>query len=56
MKNRKFIHTHEEAKIYRNYYKPSLNIFRLFRSVLSVFISGSSAAAHGYDHSRKSLH
>lgn len=56
MKNKTIIHTHEEARIYRNYYKPSLNIFRLLRSVLSVIISGSSAAAQGYDHNRKRAH
>ena len=49
MKNRHIAHSHEQAKIYHNYYKPSLNIFRLIKSVLSVFISGSSpaASAHG---------
>ena len=45
MKNRNIVHSHEEARIYRSYYKPSLNIFRLIRSVLSVFVSGSGAAA-----------
>jgi hypothetical protein len=45
MKNKNIIHSHEEARIYRQYYKPSLNIFRLFKSVLSVFVSGSSPAA-----------
>jgi hypothetical protein len=46
MKNNKHIvHAHEEAKIYHNYYKPSLNVLRLLKSVLSVFISGSSPAA-----------
>jgi hypothetical protein len=45
MKNKHIVHAHEEAKIYHSYYKPSFNIFRLFKSVLSVFISGSSPAA-----------
>ena len=45
MKNRNIVHAHEQAKIYHNYYKPSLNIFRLLKSVLCVFISGSSPAA-----------
>ena len=45
MKNKHIIHAHEEAKIYHNYYKPSFNILRLLKSVLSVFISGSSPAA-----------
>jgi hypothetical protein len=56
MKNKTIVHTHEEARIYRSYYQPSLNIFRFLRSVLSVIISGSSPAAHGYDHSRKRAH
>ena len=56
MKNKPIIHSHEEAKIYRSYYKPSLNIFRFSTSVLGVFISGSSPAAQGYDHNRKRAH
>ncbi|MBL7722939.1 MAG: hypothetical protein JNK27_02270 [Chitinophagaceae bacterium] len=45
MKNRHLVHHHESAKIYRHYYKPSLNVIRLLKAVLAVFISGSSAAA-----------
>jgi hypothetical protein len=45
MKNRNIVHAHEQAKIYHAYYKPSLSIVRLLKSVLSVFISGSSPAA-----------
>lgn len=48
MKNRRLTHHYEEAKIYRHYYKPSFNLLRLFKSVLSVFISGSPAAATSY--------
>lgn len=48
MKNKNLIHSHEEAKIYRHYYKPSLNIFRLVKSILSVVISGSSPAAASF--------
>jgi hypothetical protein len=48
MKNKRLTHHHEEAKIYRHYYKPSFNFFRLLKSVLSVIISGSSAAATSY--------
>ncbi|MBI5371120.1 MAG: hypothetical protein HZA79_03725 [Sphingobacteriales bacterium] len=47
MKNKQLVHYHESAKIYRNYYKPSFNVVRLLKSVLSVFISGSSPAATG---------
>ena len=56
MKNRNISHTHEEAKIYQQYYKPSFNVLRLIKSVLSVFISGSSPAAHGYNYNKKIPH
>jgi len=45
MKNKSIVHSHEEAKIYQDYYKPSFNLFRLLKCVLSVVISGSSPAA-----------
>lgn len=48
MKHKHIVHAHEQAKIYHQYYRPSLNIFRLLKSVLSVFISGSSHAAGSY--------
>jgi hypothetical protein len=48
MKNRNIAYAHEQAKIYHSYYKPSLNIFRLLKSILSIFISGSSPAAHAH--------
>lgn len=46
MKNKNIAYSHEQAKIYHNYYKPSLNVFRFMKSILAVFISGSSPAAH----------
>jgi hypothetical protein len=48
MKNKSIVHSHEEAKIYRGYYKPSFNILFLLKSVLSVVISGSSPAAGSF--------
>lgn len=48
MKNRNIVHSFEEAKIYHSYYKPSFNLLRVFKSVLSVFISGSAPAAGSY--------
>ncbi|MBK7561468.1 MAG: hypothetical protein IPI68_08075 [Chitinophagaceae bacterium] len=48
MKKRTLTHHHESAKIYRHYYRPSFNFIRLLKSVLIVFISGSSAAAGTY--------
>jgi hypothetical protein len=53
MKNRVISHVHEQARIYRHHYKPSLNVLRLIRSVLSVFISGQSLVANKYNHHRK---
>jgi hypothetical protein len=46
MKNRNLIHAHEEAKIYQQHYRPTLNVFRLLKSVISVVVSGNSPAAH----------
>ncbi|MCR6720194.1 MAG: hypothetical protein NVV59_07780 [Chitinophagaceae bacterium] len=44
MKNKGIAHSHEAARIYKSYYKPSLNLVRFFKSVLLVFISGASPA------------
>ena len=48
MKNNVITHSYESARIYRNNYKPSLNVFRLLRSVLGVLISGQGLAANRY--------
>lgn len=48
MKNRRIEHSFNEARIYKDYYRPSLNPIRLLRSVLGVLISGNSIAAHNY--------
>lgn len=48
MKNRRLVHYHESARIYRKYYRPSFNIIRLFRSVLSIVLTGSSPSAGMY--------
>jgi hypothetical protein len=45
MKNKGIAHAHEAARIYQQYYKPSLNPLRLMRSVIAVFISGSGPAS-----------
>lgn len=45
MKNNHIAHAHEEAKIYQRYYRPSFNMVRMLRSVLSVLLTGSSPAA-----------
>ncbi len=41
MKNKSAEFSREEARIYKNYYRPSFNIFRIFKSILGVLISGS---------------
>jgi hypothetical protein len=53
MKNRNLVHAHESAKIYRHHYKASFNIIRLLKSVLSIFISGTSHVAHTYHHRKR---
>ncbi len=45
MKNKNLTYHHEAAKIYRNYYRSSVNPLRLLKSVLSVFITGNGATA-----------
>lgn len=44
MKPRSIRYHVQSAKIYRNHYKPSYNIIRLLKTVLTVFIHGSAAA------------
>ena len=53
MKNKIIVHGHEEAKIYRHQYKPSLSFMKLIRAVLSVIITGQGQAAHKYLYRRK---
>jgi len=48
MKNNIIAHGYESARIYRNNYKPSLNVIRLLKSVLGVLISGQGLAANRY--------
>jgi hypothetical protein len=54
MKNKqRLTHYREEVSIYREHYKPSFNVFRVFKSILGVFISGSGSVAHSYIPSEK---
>ncbi len=48
MKNRNIVHAREEARIYGDQYKPSLNVFRFAKSILCVFLHGSSVATPSY--------
>ncbi|HMR92622.1 MAG TPA: hypothetical protein PKC69_09915 [Chitinophagaceae bacterium] len=45
MKNKYISSSFEEAKTYRSYYRPSFNVWLLFKSVLALLISGSSPVA-----------
>jgi hypothetical protein len=53
MKNKKLTYHYQSAKIYRHHYKPSYNILRLLKTVLAVFIHGSSAATTVSHHRHK---
>lgn len=48
MKNRDTVHAQQSAKIYRNNYKSSFNLFRLFKSILAVILGGSATASSHY--------
>jgi hypothetical protein len=49
MENRRRIgHNHREVKIYKDYYRPSLNLVRFCKSILGVLIYGSTTVAHHY--------
>ncbi|MFN8290106.1 MAG: hypothetical protein U0U70_07615 [Chitinophagaceae bacterium] len=50
MKNTRLRYHYQSAKIYQRHYKPSYNILRLLKSVLAVFIHGSSAAGASHRH------
>lgn len=56
MKNKPIIFLYEEAKAYKHHYRPSLNFVRFFKSIIGVFISGSSPAAQGINYNRKRAH
>ena len=53
MKSRRLKYHTQAAKIYRNHYRPSYNIFQLLKSILAVLIHGSSAAASSSAHRHK---
>lgn len=50
MKNRDIKLANEQAGIYRQYYQPSWNIWRFTKSILGVFLMGSSTCAHNNVH------
>jgi len=46
MKNKTLAHHYQATKMYKQHYKQSFNPFRLLKSILAVFISGSAPVAH----------
>jgi hypothetical protein len=55
MKDKKLVHAHEEAVIYREYYKPSMNLWRFVKSILGVLIFGNHNVARSYIPTRKGI-
>jgi hypothetical protein len=53
MKNRNIVHAHQEVEIYREYYKPSFNLWRFTKSILGLLIFGSSTVANSYATTKK---
>lgn len=45
MKNRDIVHARQEVKIYREYYQPSLNLWRFTKSIIGVLFFGSTTVA-----------
>jgi hypothetical protein len=48
MKSKSITHARQQVEIYKDYYKPSLNLWRFTKSVLGVLIFGSSPVANHY--------
>jgi hypothetical protein len=45
MKNKDIVHARQEVKIYKEYYQPSLNLWRFTKSIIGVLFFGSSTVA-----------
>jgi hypothetical protein len=48
MKDRKIVHAHQQAGIYKEYYRPSMNPWRFVKSILGVLVFGNSTVARSY--------
>ncbi len=46
MKNRDIEYTRQAARIYRNAYKPSYNVFSFLKSIIGVVMYGSSTVSY----------
>ncbi len=54
MKNKNIVHARQEVKIYREYYQPSLNLWRFTKSIFGILLFGSSTVA-GYSTTKKRM-
>jgi hypothetical protein len=48
MKNKRIEHSRREVSIYKDYYKPSFNLLRFFKSIFGVLFFGATSVAHNY--------
>lgn len=48
MKDRKIVHAHQQAAIYKEYYRPSMNPWKFVKSILGVLVFGNSTVARSY--------
>lgn len=55
MRNKRIMHSRQEVEIYRSYYRPSFNLWRIFKSILIVLFFGKSTVAHTYIPGKKKL-
>ena len=53
MKNKDITHARQEVKIYRDYYRPSFNMWRFTKSILGLLIFGSSTVPNAYSTTKK---
>ncbi len=51
-KNNMYFDT-QKAKLYKNYYRPSFNIYRFIKSLLSVIVAGQSPLESSYYYHKK---
>jgi hypothetical protein len=55
MKDKNIVHARQKAEIYKDYYRPSLNLWRFTKSILGVLISGNGTAANSYYPKKRGL-
>ena len=55
MKNKNIVHARQEVKIYKEYYQPSLNLWRFTKSILGVLFFGSTTVANSYSTKKRTF-